>query len=33
MDVLKRANRELDQEMCKQIDLIYSAAAKSMEFA
>ena len=27
MDVLKRVNRELDQEMRKQVDLIYSAAA------
>lgn len=27
MDVLKRVNRELNQEMRKQVDLIYSAAA------
>lgn len=27
MDVVKRVNRELNQEMRKQVDLIYSAAA------
>lgn len=33
MDVLKKVSLELDQEMRKKVELIYSAAAKSMEFA